>query len=236
MEKLELNEYSGIIFDLDGVIFNIINAIQQAVEDAVEKYQIEVDIDEVLQEVAHLIEDLQHYPVPKIILKSYDLLKVNFLDGLSYFKKLRVGIYLFNQFNKYKEDARIYPEIDGIISSLSEQGKKLAVLTNNKNTHAEEVLEKYGLNKYFDLIIGFNEVNEVKPSPEGIQLILKKWGIEPSKAIFIGDMVTDIQAGKSAEVKMLCMTSGLASEEKIKEYNPDMVIKDTAHLKQVFGL
>ncbi|MGV9172202.1 MAG: HAD family hydrolase [Promethearchaeia archaeon] len=236
MEKLELNEYSGIIFDLDGVIFNIINAIQQAVEDAVEKYQIEVDIDEVLQEVAHLIEDLQHYPVPKIILKSYDLLKVNFLDGLSYFKKLRVGIYLFNQFNKYKEDARIYPEIDSIISSLSEQGKKLAVLTNNKNTHAEEVLEKYGLNKYFDLIIGFNEVNEVKPSPEGIQLILKKWGIEPSKAIFIGDMVTDIQAGKSAEVKMLCMTSGLASEEKIKEYNPDMVIKDTAHLKQVFGL
>ncbi|MFO8019159.1 MAG: HAD family hydrolase [Promethearchaeia archaeon] len=236
MDKLELTNYSGIIFDLDGVIFNITNAIQQAVEDTVEKYQIDVDIEDVLQEVAHLIEELQHYPVPKIILKSYDLLKVEFLEGLSYFKKLRVGIYLFNQFNEYKEDATLYPEIDNIISSLADDGIRLAVLTNNKNTHAEEVLEKYDLKKYFNLIIGFNEVSEVKPSPEGIQLILKKWEIVPSKAIFIGDMVTDIQAGKSADVKIICMSSGLASEEKIREYNPDLVLKNTRELKQVLGL
>lgn len=236
MKKLDLANYSGIIFDLDGVIFNIINAIRQAVEDAVTKYHIDVDIEDVLQEVAHLIEDLQHYPVPQIILKSYDLLKVNFLEGLTYFKKLRVGIYLFNQFNKYKEDATIYPGIDEIISSLSSQGKKLAVLTNNKDIHAKEVLEKHNLNRYFDNIIGFNEVSEVKPSPEGIQLILSKWGIKPSKAIFIGDMVTDVQAGKAANVKMICMTSGLASEEKIKEYNPNIILNETSQLKEVFGL
>ena len=57
-----------------------------------------------------------------------------------------------------------------------------------------------------ELIIGFNEVPEVKPSPEGLNLILKKWNIKPSEAIFIGDMATDIQAGKAANVKTVSKT------------------------------
>ncbi|MFO7797812.1 MAG: HAD family hydrolase, partial [Promethearchaeia archaeon] len=62
METLNLENYKGIIFDLDGVIYDITNAITKAVEDGVEKYKLEVKIDDVLQEIAHLIEEIQHYP------------------------------------------------------------------------------------------------------------------------------------------------------------------------------
>ncbi|MHA2087749.1 MAG: HAD family hydrolase [Promethearchaeota archaeon] len=236
MEKINLEKYKGIIFDLDGVIYDITESIKKAVDDGIEKYQLSINRDEVMEEIAHLIEEIQNYPVPKILLNSYELLRVNFLEGLSFFKKLRIAIFLFNQFNKYKEEeSTIFKGIDQLISRLYDKKLNLAILTNNKSTYAEDVLEKFNLTKYFNIIIGFNDVSETKPNPEGIIKILDQWGIKKSEAIFIGDMTTDIDAGKSANVKMVCVASGLAQKRTLQEHNPDVLVNDTNELIKLFG-
>jgi len=236
MEKINLDNYKGIIFDMDGVIFNISDAIKKAVDDSVDKYQMNVNQDEVMEEIARLIEEIQNYPVPKILLNSYDLLKVKFLEGISFFKKLRIAIFMFNQFNKYKDaESSIYEGIDKLISKLAKH-KKLAILTNNKSQYAEEVLEKFNLSSYFNTIIGFNDVSEVKPNPEGILKILNKWNLKPTEAIFIGDMTTDIEAGKAANVKMICVASGLAQKETLLKHQPDILVDSTEQLIKLFNL
>ncbi|MBD3197181.1 MAG: HAD-IA family hydrolase [Candidatus Lokiarchaeota archaeon] len=236
MEKIRLENYKGLILDLDGVIYDITEAIRKAVEDGVEKYKLNVNIDEVLQEIAHLIEEIQHYPVPKIILNSYDLLQVEFLKGMSYMKKLRIAIFLFNQFNEYREDSTIFKGIKDFIKKVSDSGLKTAILTNNKSTYAEEILDKFELTDYFETIIGFNDVSEVKPNPEGILKIIKFWEMKPDEVIFIGDMTTDIQAGKNAEVTTVCVASGLAQKEDLKQHNPDYLVDDTKGLRELFNL
>jgi HAD superfamily hydrolase (TIGR01549 family) len=189
-----------------------------------------------MEEIAHLIEEIQNYPVPKILLNSYDLLKVQFLEGISFFKKLRIAIFLFNQFNKYKDaESTIFKGIDKLLAKIHGKKLKLAILTNNKSQYAEEVLDKFNLTKFFDTIVGFNDVTEVKPSPEGIQIILKKWRIKPSEALFIGDMSTDVDAGKAANVKMVCVASGLAQKETLKEHNPDILVENTEELINLFN-
>ena len=235
MEKIDLENVKGIIFDLDGVIYDITEAIENAVDDCIEKYELAVNRTEVMQDIAHLIEEIQNYPVPKMILKSYELLQVKFLEGLKYFKKMRIAIFLFNQFNKYRENAVIFDGIDEIISKLYDNKLKLAILTNNNSTYAEDVLEKFNLQNYFETIIGFNDVSEVKPNPEGIETILEKWKIKPSEAIFIGDMTTDILAGKAAKVKMICVASGLAQKETLLENNPDILVDNTKELREIFN-
>jgi len=235
MEKINLDNYKGIIFDMDGVIFNISDAIKKAVDDSVEKYQVKVNKDEAMEEIAHLIEEIQNYPVPKILLNSYDLLKVKFLEGISFFKKLRIAIFMFNQFNKYKDaESSIYEGIDKLISKLAKY-KKLAILTNNKSQYAEEVLEKFNLSGYFNTIIGFNDVSEVKPNPEGILKILDRWNLKPKEAIFIGDMTTDIEAGKAAKVTMVCVASGLAQKETLKKHQPNILVDNTEQLIKLFN-
>jgi len=236
LNKFNLENYKGIIFDLDGVIYDITEAIRKAVDDGIEKYNLEVNRDDVMQEIAHLIEEIQNYPVPEIILNSYDLLKIDFLEDLSYFRKLRIVIYLFTQFNKYKDaESTIFKGIDELISNLYKKKLKLAILTNNKSSYAEEVLGKFNLIQYFGMIIGFNDVKEVKPSPEGIEKILSEWKIKPSEAIFIGDMTTDIEAGKSAKVKTICVASGLAQKKVLLEHNPDILVDNTDDLIELFN-
>jgi len=236
MEKINLGKYKGIIFDMDGVIYDISEAIKKAVDDSVKKYDMNINPDDVMEEIALLIEEIQNYPVPKILLNSYDLLKVKFLEGLSFFKKLRIAIFMFNQFNKYKEaESTIFKGIDALISKLAKH-VKLAILTNNKSQYAEEVLEKFNLSEYFKTIIGFNDVTEVKPSPEGIIKILNKWNLKPSEAIFIGDMTTDIEAGKAAKVSIICVASGLAQKETLKKHNPDILVENTEQLIKLFNI
>jgi len=235
MKQINLINYKGIIFDLDGVIYDITGAIEKAIDDIVKKYELNVEKKDVMQEIAHLIEDLQNYPVPEIILNSYDLLKINFMEGLSYFNKLRIGIFLFTQFNKYKDaESTIYKGIDTLIEDLHKRKLKLAILTNNKSTYAEEVLKKYNLYKYFNCIIGFNDISETKPSPEGIKLILDRWKMKPKDVIFIGDMTSDVDAGKAAKVTTICVASGLAQEEDLQNHNPDILLDNTESLIKLF--
>jgi len=235
MEKINLDKYKGLIWDLDGTIFNISDALNKAVEDGIEKYQLTINREEVMEEIAHLIEDIQNYPVPKILLNSYELLKVKFLEGISFFKKLRIAIFLFNQFNKYKDaESTIYKGIDDLILKLSKNKLKLAILTNNKRQYAEEVLDKFNLTKFFKPIIGFNEVSETKPNPEGLNIILGEWGIKPSEAIFVGDMTSDIDAGKAAKVKVICVASGLAQKSALLEHKPDILVDNTEELIRLF--
>ncbi len=237
MEKVNLNNYKGIIWDLDGTIYDITEAIKKAVDDGIGKYNLNVIRDAVMEDVAHLIEEIQNYPLPKILLNSYELLKVEFLRGISYFKKLRIVIFIFNQFNKYKEsETSIFKGIDNLILKLYEKKLKLAILTNNNSSYADEVLDKFNLSKFFGTIIGFNDVSEVKPNPEGILKILEKWNIKPSEALFIGDMTTDIESGKAAHVKTICVASGLAQKQTLLEHNPDILVENTEQLINLFNL
>jgi len=237
MEKINIENYKGIIWDLDGTIYDITVAIKKAIDDTIEKYNLTVNRNEIMEEVAHLIEEIQNYPVPKILLNSYDLLKVNFLEDLSFFKKIRTAIFLFNQFNKYKEaESTIFEGIDILLSDLFNKKLEMAILTNNKSQYAEEVLEKFNLTKFFSIIMGFNDVSEVKPNPEGILKILQKWKINPSEAIFIGDMTTDVEAGKAAKVKMVCVASGLAQKETLSKHHPNILVDNTEQLIKLFNV
>jgi phosphoglycolate phosphatase-like HAD superfamily hydrolase len=67
-------------------------------------------------------------------------------------------------------------------------------------------------------------------------LILKKWKIKPSEAIFIGDMSTDVDAGKAANVKMVCVASGLAQKTTLHEHRPDILVDTTEELINLFDI
>ena len=97
-------------------------------------------------------------------------------------------------------------------------------------------MEKYNIKKYFKTLVGFNEVSKVKPNPEGIIKIIKTWNLDPDEVIFIGDMTTDVQAGKSAEVTMVCVASGLTKKIDLEKYNPNYLVNDISQLKELLDL
>ncbi len=220
-----------IIFDVDGVIFDIVDAIRTTVEEGIEKYKLKTDPQDAMRQVAHLLEVVQSIPFPKIILNSYDLLNIEMLNEYTLLTKLRIAASFYSSFRAKKESCELFSGIEDLIKGLHKKGYKLAILSNNKKSYVIEALEKRQLSKYFEEIFGFNEVEKTKPDPEGLIKLMQKFKVNPNQCVFIGDMVTDILAGRAANIKTISVSSGLVAKEKLINENPALIVNDIMELK-----
>ncbi|MDD3364092.1 MAG: HAD-IA family hydrolase, partial [Syntrophomonas sp.] len=83
---------------------------------------------------------------------------------------------------------------------------------------------------YFDLIVGPESVNKMKPDPEGIIKVLNAFGRDVEQAIMIGDTYIDIEAGRRAGTKTCGASYGLGNKEELIKSRPDFIISDISEL------
>jgi HAD superfamily hydrolase (TIGR01549 family) len=235
---IDFDTVKFIIFDFDGVLFNGLDAIKAGVKNAIENYNLQVDFDKAVQEIAALIQKLMSIPIPKMILSSYSLLKdLSFLEGMSFFKKLQVGLSIYQQYLKEVETAELYDGIPELLSILDSHGIKFGILTQGLKASVIEKIQKFGIDQYFpeDLIVGASDVSpgHVKPDPEGIEIIAAKAGLQDDEnMVMIGDMVVDIEAGKRAFNNKGVKTIGVISgyDNRISDSKPDLLLETATQI------
>lgn len=96
-------------------------------------------------------------------------------------------------------DARAWPGVAELLRTLRDRDARLGVLTRNLGRLAEITLKVAGLGGLFhpEDVLGRTDAAP-KPSPEGIALLLDRWGASPEDAVMVGDYLFDLQAGRSA--------------------------------------
>ncbi len=240
--ELNMRSFSLVIFDLDGVIIDISDSLRSAIFDGIKKYSLDVEenTDDILMDLAGLVEKLQATPIPKTILNAKELLDVEILNSanVTVLKKLQIAAYIYSQFKKYKDEkAYVFPRVEELLKIFTKR-KKIAILTNNRKTSAMKTLKKFRLNQYFKEkhVYGFDETGKLKPEPDGLQKILKDMRVRGDRAIFIGDMVTDVIAGNRSGVKTICIASGLSKKEELQKENPYLLIDKIEQLFSILEL
>jgi phosphoglycolate phosphatase len=105
-----------------------------------------------------------------------------------------------------KGELIIYPDVIPVLEQLRIQNYQLGIITNSPSKIAKMELESYGLDTYFDLIIGLGETQEIcKPEPDGILMALDQLNREPSEVIFVGDSTIDLIAAKRAHIQAILL-------------------------------
>ena len=82
-----------------------------------------------------------------------------------------------------------------VLRDLKAQGWKLAVGSSSKN--APLILERTGLEGYFDTVADGSQITRSKPDPEVFLLAARKLNLYPSECIVVEDAVAGIQAAKA---------------------------------------
>lgn len=101
-------------------------------------------------------------------------------------------------------DATLEPGALEIARQLKRAGKTIAILTNNAYFAAEEALRKLSIFDEFDLVIGREQMEALKPSPSGVFVILDRWKeIEPERWVLIGDSWIDGMAAQKAGISFI---------------------------------
>ncbi len=124
---------------------------------------------------------------------------------------------------KYSKPA---PQSRRMLNALKKKNYKLAVATNRPTKFSLILIKHLKLNKYFDLVVCANKKNEIKPRPNLLLRILKKTKIKPEEALYIGDMIIDIYAGKNAGIITIAISGGSSSLTELKKARPFKIISN----------
>lgn len=101
-------------------------------------------------------------------------------------------------YGPFIKDLVMEPGLEELLKALKPR-VGLAVATNRANTIGP-VLESFGLEGYFDLVISSLDVKNPKPHPESIFKILEFFQITPREALYVGDSAVDDETAKAAGV------------------------------------
>ena len=107
-------------------------------------------------------------------------------------------------------------------------GIQLGVATNDAQEVAQYQLEHIGAATYFSVILGADSGYGGKPSPGMLNAFLDHTGLAPSNVLMVGDGMTDVLAGKAAQIT----TIGVGEVLRHTPNGPDAWIADISHLPQ----
>lgn len=103
---------------------------------------------------------------------------------------------------------RPYPGIPELLSELSGEQFKMALLTN-KPLHASiRILDTFGLTGYFRLRVGGDGPWPRKPAPEGLRFLMKEASAESENTTMVGDSTVDLKTARNAGVRICLVRYG----------------------------
>ena len=113
----------------------------------------------------------------------------------------------------------------------------MGVCTSNSIVVAEKILDSCGLASYFSSVVGRSIDLKMKPNPDQIEVCLRKMGVEPRRAVTVGDSHNDVLAGKAAGTFTVAIPVYFTRSEALNAAKPDAVIKSLHELpRALLGL
>lgn len=101
-----------------------------------------------------------------------------------------------------------YPKAEEFVKKLHAQGFKLAIASNNNHATIEKALELAGILRFFDRIVGRDDVMDTKPAPDMLLKLAWKFKLEKKDIVFIGDSDNDEKAGAAAGIRTIRVKPG----------------------------
>jgi HAD superfamily hydrolase (TIGR01549 family) len=121
-----------------------------------------------------------------------------------------------------------------MIADLSKR-YKLGVVSGNYKPTVNSALSKCGLRKYMKVIISIDDCPVSKPSPESLYIALKKLGVKPHEAVYVGDHPDDTQAGKAAGMRTIGVAATEFAFHRLEKVGPDAIVKNIGQIPKVLA-
>ena len=123
-------------------------------------------------------------------------------------------------------ESEILPGVFPVLKYLKEKGQLIALGSASKN--ARPILQKTGIESYFDVIVDGNDVTNAKPDPEVFLIAAKLLNVNPANAIVFEDSVAGIQAANIGKMTSI----GIGEESVLHEAK--YIFKDFTQMDKAF--
>ncbi len=132
--------------------------------------------------------------------------------------------------------------LDGVEETLlllKKMGLRLALVTTASNYTTKRLKRKYPeIYNQFEYVLSRNDVQFTKPFPDQLVSAMKKLRVNAENTVMVGDLITDIVAGKNAGVKTVAVLSEFPDITKLllESVEPDFFIDSFSELPDYLKL
>jgi phosphoglycolate phosphatase len=206
----------GICFDLDGTLVDSAEDLIQATAYSLKALGLEAPAgEEIIRHVGGGARGLLKGSMGELATKE----------------RVEVGLASFMEFYgaHLLDHTRAYPGVREVLERFS-ASMPLAVVTNKPDAFTLDIIQGLGMESYFKEVVGYDGVERKKPHPEGILKVLGLWGVEPHRAVMVGDSSYDVLAGKAAGTITVAVTYGFKPRQELEASEPDYLIDDIREL------
>jgi pyrophosphatase PpaX len=212
-----MKKIDTVLFDLDGTLINTNELI-----------------------IASFLHTLDHYfPSEYTREKVIQFIGPSLHDSFSGLLPDRVEemIDMYRSFNHEKHDELVeeYETVKETVKALHEKGYKLAIVTTKRSDTARMGLKLTGLEKYFPVLVGIDNVEKVKPDPEPLLKALGQLNSSPDRAIMVGDSQYDVLGGKNTGTLTAAVAWTIKGREFLEGYEPDVMLETMSDLLSYLG-
>lgn len=85
---------------------------------------------------------------------------------------------------------QLYPGVNETLGELKRRGKRLGIISN-WNENLPHLCKELGLHDYFDVVISSGRIGVAKPGTRIFEAAIEAMGVEPRRAVHVGDSVRD---------------------------------------------
>ena len=212
--------YKVALFDLDGTLTDPKAGITRSVRYALDKFDIPTES----------LDDLDKFigpPLKQSFMKFYSLSEEQALLGIKYYREY------FSDRGIYENE--LYEGIPDLLQQRLSRGMRLAVATSKPTVFAEKIIRYFGLDRYFEQVIGSNMDNTRTGKGEVIAYAMERMGCQREETLMAGDRKHDIIGARENGIDSIGLLYGYGSRAEITAAGPDYIAETVEDFSAVLA-
>ena len=214
-----MDTIKGVIFDLDGTLINSLDTYSLAFNRIVKRYQL-APID--IREMADFLN--QFLSLDQLLAQIYPSLSSD-----------QITAFMSEMKNEFislaKDHITLQRYVREVLHILKKHAMKIGVATGRMSTGNSKWrdLKNLGIDCLIDTVVTGGETKP-KPDPASILKCIRELGLNLTECIFVGDSRADIIAAKSAGLRVIAVSTGVATRDQLAEEMPDYMLDNLSLL------
>jgi phosphoglycolate phosphatase len=206
-----ITPFDTLLFDLDGTLSNPREGLVKAVLYAVAKMGI-------AEQDPAALDSFIGPPLRESFARRYGLDPAGVEEALRLYRVYYAERGLFEN--------EVYPGIPDLLGELRARGFRLFVATSKPTVFAERILVHFGLEVYFEGIVGANLDSSRNEKAEVIAHVLDTYGVDPARAIMVGDRKYDLIGAQAHGMRSIGVEWGFGGREELHAHRADLIVDD----------